>query len=73
MEELARFRDRLSPKFFYLADAPKADPAGNPSIVRYSRKTKQQYVMSEDAKGKATGWSAWYENGKWQPKDTKKK
>ena len=73
VEELARFRDRLSPKFFYLADAPKADPAGNPSIVRYSRKTKQQYVMSEDAKGKATGWSAWYENGKWQPKDTKKK
>ena len=73
VEELARFRDRLSPKFYYLADAPKADPAGNPSIVRYSRKTKQQYVMSEDAKGKATGWSAWYENGKWQPKDTKKK
>ncbi len=71
--ELARFRDRLSPKFYYLADAPKADPDGNPSIVRYSRKTKQQYVMSEDAKGKATGWSAWYENGKWQPKDTKKK
>ena len=73
VEELARFRDRLSPKFYYLADAPKADPDGNPSIVRYSRKTKQQYVMSEDAKGKATGWSAWYENGKWQPKDTKKK
>ena len=73
VEELARFRDRLSPKFYYLADAPKTDPAGNPSIVRYSRKTKQQYVMSEDAKGKATGWSAWYENGKWQPKDTKKK
>ena len=73
VEELARFRDRLSPKFYYLADAPKADPAGNPSVVRYSRKTKQQYVMSEDAKGKATGWSAWYENGKWQPKDTKKK
>lgn len=73
VEELARFRDRLSPKFYYLADAPKADPAGNPSTVRYSRKTKQQYVMSEDAKGKATGWSAWYENGKWQPKDTKKK
>jgi Topoisomerase I zinc-ribbon-like. len=29
--------------------------------------------MTEDAKGKATGWSAWYQDGKWQAKDTKKK
>ncbi|MBR9793586.1 MAG: type I DNA topoisomerase [Gammaproteobacteria bacterium] len=73
VEELARFRDRISPKFYYLADAPKTDPDGNPAIVRFSRKTKQQYVMTEDAKGKATGWSAWYQDGKWQAKDTKKK
>ncbi len=73
VEELARFRDRISPKFYYLADAPKTDPDGNPAIVRYSRKTKQQYVMTEDAKGKATGWSAWYQDGKWQARDTKKK
>ncbi|GGF80842.1 type I DNA topoisomerase [Alteromonas lipolytica] len=73
VEELARFRDRISPKFYYLADAPKTDPEGNPAIVRFSRKTKQQYVMTEDAKGKATGWSAWYQDGKWQAKDTKKK
>lgn len=62
--ELARFRDRLSPKFYYLADAPKQDPEGNPAVIRWSRKTKQQYVMSEKD-GKATSWSAWYENGKW--------
>merc|ERR1712137_1360406 len=71
VEELARFRDRISPKFYYLADAPKTDPDGNPAIVRFSRKTKQQYVMTEDAKGKATGWSAWYDNGKWQEQSTK--
>ncbi|MDC8831284.1 type I DNA topoisomerase [Alteromonas gilva] len=73
VEELARFRDRISPKFYYLADAPQTDSNGNPAIVRFSRKTKQQYVMSEDDKGKATGWSAWYQDGKWQEKDTKKK
>jgi len=73
VEELARFRDRISPKFYYLADAPKADPDKNPTIVRFSRKTKQQYVMSEDGKGKATGWSAWYENGKWVADDKRKK
>ncbi|RDV27440.1 type I DNA topoisomerase [Alteromonas aestuariivivens] len=73
VEELARFRDRLSPKFYYLADAPKTDPEGNPAIVRYSRKTKQQYVMSENEQGKATGWSAWFQDGKWQQQSGKKK
>ncbi|MFQ3206887.1 MAG: DNA topoisomerase-1 [Glaciecola sp.] len=73
VEELARFRDRISPKFYYLADAPKADPDKNPTIIRFSRKTKQQYVMSEDDKSKATGWSAWYENGKWVADDKRKK
>ena len=72
VEELARFRDRISPKFYYLADAPQKDPDGNAAIVRYSRKTKQQYVMSENDSGKATGWSAWYDNGKWQEQAAKK-
>ncbi|MBU3022708.1 type I DNA topoisomerase [Aestuariibacter sp. A3R04] len=71
--ELARFRDRISPKFYYLADAPQEDPDGNPTIVRFSRKTKQQYVMSENESGKSTGWSAWYEGGKWVTQDKKKK
>lgn len=72
VEELARFRDRISPKFYYLADAPAKDPDGNLSIVRYSRKTKQQYVMSESKDGKATGWSAWYTDGKWEAQAPKK-
>lgn len=73
VEELARFRDRISPKFYYLADAPQEDPDGNKSLVRYSRKTKQQYVMSENGDGKATGWSAWYKDGKWDVDDKRKK
>ncbi|MDP2560206.1 type I DNA topoisomerase [Psychrobium sp. 1_MG-2023] len=62
--ELHRFRERISPKFYYLADAPQQDPEGNLAIVRYSRKNKEQYVMTEIEK-KATGWTAHYENGKW--------
>jgi len=73
VEELARFRDRISPKFYYLADAPVKDPDGSPAIVRYSRKTKQQYVMSENEEGKATGWSAWCTDGKWIAEDKRKK
>lgn len=62
--ELARFRDRISPKFYYLADAPQTDPDGNQAVVRYSRKSKEQYVMTE-VDGKATGWTAKYVQGKW--------
>ncbi len=59
-----RFRDRLPEKLRYLADAPQQDPEGNKTMVRFSRKTKQQYVSSEKD-GKATGWSAFYVDGKW--------
>ena len=77
--ELKRFRDRISSKFYYLADAPTEDNEGNLSVVRYSRKTKEQYVMTEiatdDGKPKATGWTAKYIDGKWVeeiPKPKKK-
>lgn len=63
--ELQRFKDRLPEKLRYLADAPAADPEGNPSMVRFSRKTKQQYISSEKA-GKATGWSLFYTDGQWR-------
>ncbi|MEM0514390.1 type I DNA topoisomerase [Pseudoalteromonas sp. YIC-827] len=71
VEELKRFRDRISPKFYYLADAPSEDSDGNPAIVRFSRKTKSQYVMTE-VDGKATGWKATFEHGKWVIEEKKK-
>ncbi len=70
--ELARFRERISPKFYYLADAPQQDPEGNLAIVRYSRKNKEQYVMTEVDK-KATGWTAKFINDKWVEEQTKKR
>ncbi|GKX57929.1 type I DNA topoisomerase [Leminorella grimontii] len=63
--ELQRFKDRLPEKLRYLAEAPAADPEGNASIVRFSRKTKQQYISSEKD-GKATGWSLFYTDGQWR-------
>ncbi|MCT6891592.1 MAG: hypothetical protein M3Z87_18370, partial [Lactobacillus sp.] len=47
-----------------LTQAPNKDPDGNPSIVRFSRKSKQQYVTSE-VNGKSTGWVMQYIDGKW--------
>lgn len=63
--ELKRFRDRLPPKLQYLADAPEKDTAGNATVVKFSRKSKEQYVASE-VDGKATGWSAFYSGGRWK-------
>ncbi len=63
VSELKRFRDRISPKFYYLADAPERDPDGNPTEVRFSRKTKQQYLIScKDEK--PTGYMCFYNEEK---------
>lgn len=72
VSELARFRDRISPKFWYLADGPQVDPEGNPFEVRFSRKEKKQYLLSvkTDDKGeKVSGnYTAFYDEltGTWQ-------
>jgi DNA topoisomerase-1 len=64
VEELLPIRDQLDPKYRHLAEAPKADPDGNKAIVRFLRKTKEQYVMTQVAE-KATGWRAFYADGNW--------
>ncbi|MEM1191097.1 MAG: type I DNA topoisomerase [Pseudomonadota bacterium] len=65
VRELLPHRDEIDPKYAFLFNAPQADPDGNPAQIRFSRKTKEQYVMSE-VDGKATGWKAYYNGGKWQ-------
>ncbi|MEX1033318.1 MAG: type I DNA topoisomerase [Cellvibrionaceae bacterium] len=64
VEELLPHQDEIDPKYKFLFSAPTEDPAGNKTLVRFSRKTKEQYVQSE-LEGKATGWKAFYQNGKW--------
>ncbi|MES2676391.1 MAG: type I DNA topoisomerase [Pseudomonadota bacterium] len=63
--ELLTVKDKIDPKYHFLLSAPVTDPNGIKSIVRFSRKTKEQYVQTE-VDGKATGWKAFYENGKWK-------
>ena len=72
VEELVRFKDRLSDKFVYLTEAPVEDKEGNKAAVRFDRKTREHYVRT-DKDGKATGWSAHYEKGKWVEKVPAKK
>ena len=62
--EIKSHANELDPKFRYLLDGPEKDPDGNLSILRYSRKNKEQYLQTE-IDGKATGWQAFFEAEKW--------
>lgn len=70
--ELIPHQAELPEKYHYLLDAPRADSDGNPSIIRYSRKTKEQYVMSENEEGKASGWTAHFVDKTWVITEKKK-
>lgn len=65
VKELIPHRDELDPKHLYLCDAPQEDNKGNPAVIRFSRKSKEQYVMTEKD-GKATGWSAHFIDKVWK-------
>lgn len=71
VRELKAHAEALPEKYHYLLDAPSEDPDGRPAQIRYSRKNKEQFVMT-DQDGKATGWRALYENGKWHVEDKRK-
>ncbi|MDC0640742.1 type I DNA topoisomerase [Porticoccaceae bacterium] len=62
--ELLPYKEQIDSKYQFLLTAPTEDPDGLPTVVRYSRKTKEQYVRSEND-GKPSGWSAFYSNGRW--------
>lgn len=64
VKELLPHKDEIDPKYNYLMQAPTEDSQGRPTLVRFSRKTQEQYVQSE-VNGKATGWKAFYRNGRW--------
>ncbi len=70
--EIIPHKDALDKKYHYLLDAPQKDPEGNPTVIRYSRKSKEQYVQSE-IDGKPSGWRATFGNGKWVSSDNRKK
>lgn len=66
LAELRAIKDKMDEKFQYLFKGPDEDPDGNATILRWSRKKKEQYIGSENAKtGKATRWGVYWRNGKW--------
>lgn len=72
VKELLPHKEELDPKHHYLCDAPVEDNKGNSTVIRFRRKTKEQYVMTEE-EGKATGWEGQYIEGQWKITEAKKK
>jgi DNA topoisomerase-1 len=70
VEEILPHKKAIDPKYKHLFSAPTEDPDGNKAVIRYSRKSKEQYVQSE-VDGKPTGWKAFFEGGKWVVQETK--
>ena len=66
--ELIPHKDEIDPKYHFLLSAPQKDPEGRPAVIRFSRKTKEQYVQTE-VNGKPTGWKAFFDGGKWKVED----
>jgi len=64
VSELLPYKNEIDQKYQFLLEAPVKDSEGRDTVIRYSRKTKEQYVRSEKD-GKPTGWSAFYSNGSW--------
>jgi DNA topoisomerase-1 len=64
LQELLPHASEIDNKYDFLMQGPVKDPQGNPSMLRYSRKTKEQYLMTE-VDGKPTGWQAFYQDGRW--------
>src|SRR5690606_11547226 len=71
VRELLPHAEAIDPKYHFLLEAPVADPDGNPTVVRYSRKSKEQYVQSE-IEGKPTGWRAFHDGKNWVIEDGRK-
>jgi len=76
VKELLAHKAEIPDKYHYILKAPTEDDEGRPTVIRFSRKAKEQYVMTENENGKASGWKAHYAGGKWivdEKKGAKKK
>ncbi|WP_444914122.1 type I DNA topoisomerase [Microbulbifer sp. TRSA007] len=65
VKELLPHQSEIDPKYSFLFSAPTQDDSGRDTVVRFSRKTQEQYIQSEE-EGKATGWRAFYRDGGWK-------
>ncbi|WP_114416511.1 type I DNA topoisomerase [Marinospirillum perlucidum] len=71
VKEIKPHKDEIDPKHHYILEAPEEDSEGNPTVIRFSRKTQEQYVQAEKD-GKATGFRAFWDGKNWKVEDKSK-
>lgn len=64
LKEIRGVKAQLPEKYAFLFNGPDTDPDGNPTLIRYSRKTAEMYLGSE-IDGKASKWKQFWRNGRW--------
>ncbi len=65
VDELLSHQNEIDPKYQFLMRAPVKDAEGRRAMIRFARKTKEHYVMTENDKSKPSGWRADFINGAW--------
>ena len=73
IDELVPHQNEIDPKYAFLMRAPVKDPQGRRTLVKFARKTKQQYITSQKKDGKQTNWRADFVDGNWIEQETRKK
>ena len=69
LDEILPHQNEIDPKYQFLMRAPIKDAEGRRALVKFARKTKEHYLMTENDSGKPSGWRADYVNGEWVESD----
>ncbi|MEX1057702.1 MAG: DNA topoisomerase, partial [Natronospirillum sp.] len=72
LQEILPHKNEIDPKYDYLFSGPTEDNEGNPTLIRFSRKSQEHYLSSE-SEGKDTKWRSYYESGRWVNQTAKPK
>jgi DNA topoisomerase I len=72
LKEILPYAEKIDEKYDFLFSGPVVDNENRDVMIRYSRKNKEHYLMTE-IEGKASGWKAFYRNKKWDVEISKKR
>ena len=65
VDELIPHQNEIDDKYQFLLRAPTQDAEGRRSLIKFGRKAGEHYVMTENDKGRPSGWRADYINNGW--------
>ena len=64
LSEILPHQNAVDPKYSHLFSGPVEDPKGNPTEIRFAKKTGEHYLTST-VDGKRSKWQVYFRNGRW--------